>query len=88
VLRLLERCDAFRKPHRFEQALLACECVALSPDGAPYAPRQRLLRALALAQAVDTAAVATQAQARGLQGPQIAERIHAARIDAVRAGVR
>lgn len=87
VLRLLERCDTFRKPQRFELVLLACECIALSPGDAPYAPRQRLLRALALAQAVDTAAVATQAQALGLQGPQIAGRIHAARIDAVHAGL-
>jgi tRNA nucleotidyltransferase (CCA-adding enzyme) len=86
VLRLLERCDAFRKPQRFEQALRACECIALGPVDAPYAPRQRLLHALALAQAVATATVATQAQAQGLQGPQIAERIHAARIDAMRAG--
>ena len=87
ALLLLECCDAFRKPQRFEQVLLACECVALEPVGVPYAPRQRLLQALALAQAVDTAAVATAAQARGLQGLQIAERIQAARIDAVQAGL-
>ena len=87
VLRLMERCDAFRKPQRFEQALQACECIALSPGDAPYPPRERLLRALALAQAVDTAAVATQAQAQRLQGPQIAERIQLARVDAVRAGL-
>lgn len=87
ALRLLERCDAFRKPQRFEQVLLACECVALKPVGVPYAPRQRLLQALTLAQAVDTAVVATAAQAQGLQGPQIAERIQAARIGAVQAGL-
>jgi tRNA nucleotidyltransferase (CCA-adding enzyme) len=87
VLRLLERCDALRKPQRFEQALLACECIALNPGDAPYAPRERLQRALALARAVDTAAVAAQAQAQGLQGLQIAGCIHAARIDAVQAGL-
>ena len=87
VLRLLERCDALRKPQRFEQALRACECIALNPGEAPYAPRERLLRALAVAQAVDTATVAAQAQAQGLQGAQIAGCIHAARVDAVRTGL-
>ncbi len=87
VLRLLERGDALRKPQRFEQALRACECIALNPADAPYAPSERLLGALALAQAVDTATVAAQAQARGLQGAQIAGCIHAARVDAVRAGL-
>ncbi|HET7866976.1 MAG TPA: multifunctional CCA addition/repair protein [Burkholderiaceae bacterium] len=87
VLRLLERCDALRKPQRFELALQACECIALGPGDAPYAPRSRLLGALAVAQGVDTAAVAAQAQARGLQGAQIAGCIHAARIDALLAGL-
>ena len=27
-MRLLERCDAFRKPQRFADVLLACECEA------------------------------------------------------------
>lgn len=87
VLRLLERCDALRKPQRFELTLLACECIALGPGDATYAPRTRLLGALDVAQRVDTAAVAAQAQARGLQGAQIAACIHAARIDALRAGL-
>ena len=33
VLRLLERCDAFRKPQRFREILLACECDARGRQG-------------------------------------------------------
>ena len=49
TLRLLERGDALRRPERFEQALLACECDARGRTGledAPYPPRQRLGAAL------------------------------------------
>ena len=58
LVRLLERCDAFRKPQRFEQVLLACECDARGRLGLqenPYPQRDRLLAALAAARAVDTA---------------------------------
>jgi tRNA nucleotidyltransferase (CCA-adding enzyme) len=86
LLRLLERCDALRKPQRFEEVLLACECDArgrLGLEEVPYAPRDRLLRALAAARAVETATIAAQAQERQLTGPQIGELIHRARIEAV-----
>ena len=33
LLRLLERCDAIRKPARFADVLLACECDARRPAG-------------------------------------------------------
>ena len=49
LVRLLERCDAFRKPQRFEQVLLACECDArgrLGLEERPYPQRPRLLAAL------------------------------------------
>lgn len=90
VLRLIERCDAFRRPERFAEMLLACECDArgrLGLSEAPYPQRERLGRALALAQQVDSAAVAAQAEARGLGGPAIADAIHRARADAVAAGL-
>ena len=54
LVRLLERCDAFRKPQRFDQVLLACECDArgrLGLEEKPYPQRARLLAALAAAQA-------------------------------------
>lgn len=90
VVRLLERCDAFRRPQRFEQMLLACECDArgrLGLERQPYAPRPRLLAALRAAQGVCTALVAEEALARGLQGPRIAQAIHEARARAVAAAL-
>lgn len=86
LVRLLERCDAFRKPQRFALALQACECDArgrLGLEERAYPQRDRLLAALAAAQAVSTADVAAAAQKLGLDGPKIGERIHKARIEAV-----
>lgn len=89
VVRLLERCDAFRRPERFEQLLLACECDARGRTGLedrPYPQRARLAAALAAARAVDTAAVAAAAAAaaeRGAKGPAVGAAIQHARIAAV-----
>jgi tRNA nucleotidyltransferase (CCA-adding enzyme) len=86
LVRLLERCDAFRKPERFAQVLLASECDArgrLGKEEEPYPQRQRLLAALAAARSVDTATVAAQAREEGLAGDQIGERIQRARTQAV-----
>jgi tRNA nucleotidyltransferase (CCA-adding enzyme) len=86
IVRLLERCDAFRKPQRFAQVLLACECDArgrLGLEEKAYPQRPRLLDALAAAQSVSTADIAAQAQQEGLKGPQVGERIQHARTEAV-----
>ena len=86
VLRLLERCDALRKPARFAEALLACECDARGRTGfedRPYPQRQRLQTALDAALAVDTAPVAQAAAQRGLKGPAIGEAVASARQQAV-----
>jgi tRNA nucleotidyltransferase (CCA-adding enzyme) len=86
VVRLLERCDAFRKPQRFDLALLACECDARGRGGKedePYPQRGRLRSALAAAQAVATHEIAAQAQAQQIGGPQIGELIQRARVQAV-----
>jgi tRNA nucleotidyltransferase (CCA-adding enzyme) len=93
LVRLLERCDAFRKPERFAEALLACECDARSrPDFAPdadssafYPQRSRLLLVLKTAAAVPTDVVAKAAQQSGATGPKIGEAIHRARVEAVSA---
>jgi tRNA nucleotidyltransferase (CCA-adding enzyme) len=88
-LRLLERCDALRRPARFADILLACECDArgrLGFEQRDYPQRQRLLQALAFARSVDTAAVAQRFAALGQSGPQIGEAIHAARIEALHQG--
>ncbi|MCU0921741.1 MAG: multifunctional CCA addition/repair protein [Burkholderiaceae bacterium] len=88
-LRLLERCDALRRPARFADLLLACECDArgrLGFEQRDYPQRQRLLQALAFARSVDTAAVAQRLAALGQSGPQIGAAIHAARVEALRQG--
>jgi len=88
LVRLLERCDAFRKPPRFADILLACECDArgrLGLSERPYPQRQRLLAALAAAQSVPTHEVAAAAEAQGESGAKIGERVHAARVAAVAA---
>ena len=82
TLRLLERCDALRRPERFAQALWACECDArgrLGLEDAPYPPRARLTQALAVALGVDASAAAAQAAARGAAGPAIGEAVRQAR---------
>ena len=86
VLRLLERCDALRRPERFDEALLACECDARGRAGKedePYPQRPRLAAALRAALSVDTAPVAEAAVARGLAGPAIGEAVREARVRAI-----
>ncbi len=91
LVRLLERCDAFRKPQRFADVLLACECDArgrLGLQESPYPQRPRLMGVLAAAQSVVTRDIAENAQAAGLTGEKIGEQIHAARVGAVSAALR
>lgn len=86
IVRLLERCDAFRKPLRLDAILQACECDArgrLGHQDKAYPQRAWLNEALAVAQTVDTAEEARLSQAKGLSGPHIGERIHQARVSAV-----
>ena len=86
LVRLLERCDALRKPARFAEVLLACECDArgrLGFEDSAYPQRPRLLAVLAAAQSVVTRDIAAQAAARGQTGPQVGALIHNARVQAV-----
>lgn len=90
LVRLLERCDAFRKPARFHEVLLACESDArgrLGFEDTAYAPSQRLAAALVAARAVDTAQVASAAAARGESGPAVGTAIQQRRIEAVGAAL-
>ncbi|BET12776.1 multifunctional CCA addition/repair protein [Pandoraea sputorum] len=84
LVRLLERCDALRKPERFVEVLQACEADARGRGGdfatAPYPQRERLLAALDAARSIDAGAVSGQyADNPG----KIREAVQAARIDAV-----
>lgn len=88
LVRLLERCDAFRKPGRLPEILLACECDARGRQGMQaleYSPRERLMQALAAAQSVVTEDIARAAQARGATGEQIGDAVRRARVAAVAA---
>lgn len=86
IVRLLERCDALRKPERFAEVLLACECDArgrLGLEDAAYPQRQWLALALQAARAVATNEIAQKAMLAGTSGPKIGEMVHAARVRAV-----
>jgi tRNA nucleotidyltransferase (CCA-adding enzyme) len=87
LLKLLERCDALRRPQRFELLLLASECIARGTgmalhDGAPN-PCEHLRRVLSQVLGVDTAGAAAQAAAQGNTGPEIGQAIRAARLRAI-----
>ena len=87
IVRLLERCDALRRPDRFGELLLACECDArgrLGLEDSAYPQRPRLLEALRRVQAIDATGIAAAAAERGLRGPDIGQAIHAARVEALR----
>jgi tRNA nucleotidyltransferase (CCA-adding enzyme) len=80
-LELLERCDALRRPERFDAllALLACaERGARGWAAVPFPPRAALGRALAAASGVDAGAIA----ARGSK-PDVAARVRRARVAAI-----
>jgi tRNA nucleotidyltransferase (CCA-adding enzyme) len=85
VLELLELTDALRRPERFERFLLACEADARGrgPElrARPYPQAGELRRALAVAAAVRLDPAVLERD----QGPVIAERMRAARIEAIRA---
>lgn len=85
-LRLLERCDAWRRPERFEHLLWACECDARGRLGLadrPYPQREQLRRGLHAALAIDLAAISAAAIAEGKTGPAIGRAVRAARLNAL-----
>jgi tRNA nucleotidyltransferase (CCA-adding enzyme) len=99
VLRLLERCDAFRRPQRFDEVLLACLADArgrLHHLDDAYPPAQRLHRALQAALAVATAPLAAQVMAQVMAnahdarqaGLAVARAIAAARTQAIEDALR
>ncbi len=82
ILKVLERADAFRRPQRFEQFLLACEADARGRTGLEDRdyPQVDLLRAaFTAAAAVDAGAIAAETDER-----RIPEAIRKARAAAIR----
>lgn len=83
ILKVLENVDAFRRPQRFEQFLLACEADARGREGLEtrdYPQADRMRTAFAAAQSVDPRSLGID----DLNGEQIRERIRKARIAAIR----
>ena len=81
-LKILERCDALRRPARFEDVLIACEADSrgrLDHAERPYPAATAWRQALAAVQAVDAGAIARQC----LQPGDIPAQIRAARIAAL-----
>ena len=82
TLRLLERCDAFRKPARFAHIVQACACDArgrLGREDDAYSQGQRLMDALQAALAIDSSAIAQAAMQAGAQGPAVGQALAKAR---------
>jgi tRNA nucleotidyltransferase (CCA-adding enzyme) len=85
MLELFEKTDAFRRPERFNDFLLACECDArgrLGLEDRAY-PQPDLLRT---ARSAAAAVTLTEAERRGLAGTAIGEKLRRKRLEAI-AGV-
>ncbi len=83
ILDLLEGADAFRRPDRFEQMLVACEADYRGRTGyadRPYPQGEHLRRVFAAVSALDVGAIAAAAREPRL----IPQRIREARIAAIR----
>jgi tRNA nucleotidyltransferase (CCA-adding enzyme) len=82
ILGILEKTDAFRRPERFTQALLACEADSrgrLGLEQVPYPQREYL-------QAARDAAAAVKPTPQDIAehaGPKIAERLHERRLQTI-----
>lgn len=82
VLKVLNRCDAWRKPERFEDLLIACTADARGRTGfeqSPYPQADFFRQALGAASAVDV----QQIIAEGHQGKAIRDKLEQARIAAI-----
>ena len=87
ILRMLEATDAFRRPRRFEQFLLACEADARGREGLEdrhYTQVDLLRGAFAAASGIDAAAIAASHEGKAIGEAIRRERLTA--VEAFRAG--
>jgi tRNA nucleotidyltransferase (CCA-adding enzyme) len=87
LLDLLEHLDAFRRPDRVEQFILACEADARGRKGLEdrdYPQAEFVRRAHAAARSVSL----VEAAREGLSGEQIAQRMHQERVKAITEALR
>jgi tRNA nucleotidyltransferase (CCA-adding enzyme) len=83
IVELFEKTDALRRPERFQQLLAACECDhrgRLGREHLPYDSPRHLNVALAAVNAVEAGKIAAACENK----LKISERIHAARVAAVK----
>ncbi len=87
LLELLERIDAFRRPERLEQYLLACEADSRGRPGFEYQhfPQPGIIR-----QAYHAAmqVSAKEAVEQGFSGKQVGEEVHRLRVGAIKAALK
>jgi tRNA nucleotidyltransferase (CCA-adding enzyme) len=84
-VKLLEQCDALRRPERFEQVLLACEADYRGRTGyedRPYAAAVRWRGLLKAIRSVDAAEISKTVAKKCEDASQIGQAIHAARVAA------
>jgi len=82
VVKLLQRCDGFRRPQRIDQLARVCECDArgrLGFENRPYPQRERLGQLHLAACAVKVSDLNTA----GLDGPALGQALTKARIQAI-----
>jgi len=87
LLKVLEQCDAFRRPERFDAMLRACECDArgrLGFEDRSYPQAERMREAAGAAAAVNTGDIARSAP----KSDQIRQLVHQARLAAIRGALR
>ena len=87
MVSLLENLDALRRPERFRQIMQACQCDfqgRLGWKSVEYAAWPLLEKALAAINGIDAGAIARNCQDEPKKIPQ---RLHMARIDAVKAAL-
>jgi tRNA nucleotidyltransferase (CCA-adding enzyme) len=97
IVRLIERCDGFRRAARFAQLLQACEADARGRkglDGRAYPQSKLLLAALSWANQIDAGQIAARVHSRADSlvnlepvPEQIKQAIHEARVNAVKLGL-
>jgi tRNA nucleotidyltransferase (CCA-adding enzyme) len=92
IVTLFERCDAFRKPARFSQMLLATECDSRGRIGptasfrdAPFPQGPHLETALAAARGINAGEIALASSDKPQRIPEL---VHQARVSAVKVALK
>ena len=85
MVKLFERCDAFRKPARFMALLDVCECFDAQDPAADFPQKPLLRNALSIAQSVNAGDIAAEVTRNSPEraSEKIPDAIHAARVQAV-----